>query len=70
MAKQPRIQTTLRAEIRDFLRASRERGEDTIPVTEYDKMTYTQAVLKVASFVLRLYMGMNTYAQVGDIEVL
>src|ERR1700761_6459980 len=47
MAKQPKIQTALRTEIRDFLRAAHERGEDTIPVAEYDKMPYTQAILKV-----------------------
>src|ERR1700761_8276182 len=50
MAKQPKIQATLRAEIRDFLHAALDRGEDTIPVTEYDKMPYTQAVLKVAIY--------------------
>ena len=52
IAKQPKIQATLRAEIRDFLRAALETGENTIPVTNYDKMPYTQAVLKVVIYIL------------------
>jgi len=46
LSKHPLVQERLRTEIREFYQAALDRGETCIPVTEYDKMTYTQAVMK------------------------